>query len=172
MRVISWTRPTRQQAISRLATPIAEEPRVASYIDEVGGIVFYSVPITIRLLYQFHFLKSIFTSETGRAAITSAIRKSEYGSECGQRTLMPETAPLWSTTFHSNYLSCGPVKKLATNSRCLRAYKFCERLFLSSNFAFQSNELYLDINLFLSVFLYNINCCQIHYYIPIHFFST
>lgn len=56
--------------------------------------MFYSVPITIRLLYQFHFLKSIFTDEIGRAAITSAIRKSEYGIQCGQRTLMPETAPL------------------------------------------------------------------------------
>lgn len=57
-------------------------------------MVFYSVPITIRLLYQFHFLKSIFTGETGRAAIMSAIRKSEYDFQCGQRTLMPETAPL------------------------------------------------------------------------------
>lgn len=105
MRVISWTRPARQQAISRPATPTVEKAHVASYIDEVEGMMFYSVPITIRLLYQFHFLKSIFTGETGRAAITSAIRKSEYDFQCGQRTLMPETAPLWSTTFHFNYLS-------------------------------------------------------------------
>jgi hypothetical protein len=50
--------------------------------------------VTIRLLYQFHFLKSIFTGEAGRATNrTNAIRKTEYDSQRGQRTLMSETAP-------------------------------------------------------------------------------
>lgn len=52
-------------------------------------MVFYSVPITIRLLYQFHFLKSIFTDKIGRAAITSAIRKSKY------------RLPMWAADFNA-----------------------------------------------------------------------
>jgi len=54
----------------------------------------FNARITIRFLYQFHFFKSIFTGEPSCVPIISAIRKTEYDSQSGQRTLMSETAPL------------------------------------------------------------------------------
>lgn len=66
-------------------------------------------PITIRLSrINFISLRVFLLGRggvRGRGRIASAIRKSEHDSPCGRRTLMPETAPLWSTALYSNHLA-------------------------------------------------------------------
>lgn len=57
-------------------------------------MVFYSAPLQSVFYINFISLKVFLLVSQARAAITSAIRKTEYDSQCGQRTLMSETAPV------------------------------------------------------------------------------
>lgn len=108
--------------------------RCIVYRHRIEKWCFLGVPITIRLLYQFHFLKSIFIVEAGRATnSTSTIRKTEYDSQCGQWTLMPKTAPLWSTTFYSYHSS----KRLRPSSQI---YVVCKHRIFMNNCTYSSSD--------------------------------
>lgn len=148
MRVISWIRPARQQAISRPATPTSERCALHRTQARIEGWCF-TVPALQSVLYinfiplkVFLLANRIFTS---CVTITGAIRKTEYDSQCGQRTLMSETAPLWSTTFYSNYLS-DQLRKPLPNLRYLREHLQILRIvILPPNSAFRRLNLFCQI---------------------------